>query len=79
MPSLLLKILPPVEEADDDIMQVRRIKRLNVKPMDVSEACLQMELLGHDFFVFRNKESDEINVVYKRKEGGTYGLIEVEG
>ena len=41
------------------------------------DACVQMELLGHNFFVFYNGETDEVNVVYKRK-GGTYGLIEPE-
>ncbi len=45
--------------------------------MDVEEACVQMELLGHDFFVFRNADTFEVNVVYKRK-GNTYGLIEPE-
>ena len=44
---------------------------------DVEEACVQMELLGHDFFVFRNADTFEVNVVYKRK-GNTYGLIEPE-
>ena len=48
-----------------------------MKPMDIEEACVQMELLGHSFFVFRNAETDEVNVVYKRK-GNTYGLIEPE-
>ena len=43
--------------------------------MDAEEACIQMELLGHNFFVFLNAETDEVNVVYKRK-GGTFGLIE---
>ena len=47
------------------------------KPMDVEEACVQMELLGHNFFVFRNAETFEVNVVYKRKDK-TYGLIEPE-
>ena len=48
-----------------------------VKPMDPEEACVQMDLLGHNFFVFRNSDTDEVNVVYKRK-GNTYGLIEPE-
>lgn len=62
---------------EDDSIKVVRTKRFAVKPMDVEEACIQMELLGHDFFVFRNAETDEVNVVYKRK-GNTYGLIEPE-
>jgi putative sigma-54 modulation protein len=45
--------------------------------MDEEEACMEMDLLGHDFFVFRNSETDEVNVVYKRKKGN-YGLIEPE-
>ena len=66
------------ESADeDDEIQIIRTKRFAVKPMDVEEACIQMELLGHNFFVFRNAETDEVNVVYKRK-GNTYGLIEPE-
>ena len=65
------------EVEDDDEIKVIRTKRFAVKPMDVEEACIQMELLGHSFFVFRNAETDEVNVVYKRK-GNTYGLIEPE-
>ncbi len=58
-------------------IRIERTKRFAVKPMDPEEACMQMELLGHTFFVFRNADSEEINVVYKRKNG-TYGLIEPE-
>ena len=63
------------EEPDE--IRIERTKRFAVKPMDPEEACMQMELLGHTFFVFRNADSEEINVVYKRKNG-TYGLIEPE-
>ena len=52
-----------------------RTKKFAVKPMNQEEAALQMELLGHNFFVFMNDESEEVNVVYKRKDGN-YGLIE---
>lgn len=62
---------------DDDEINIIRSKRFAVKPMDPEEACVQMDLLGHSFFVFRNSETDEVNVVYKRK-GNTYGLIEPE-
>lgn len=62
---------------EDDSIKIEKSKRFAVKPMDPEEACLQMELLGHSFFVFRNSETDEINVVYKRK-GNTYGIIEPE-
>ena len=62
---------------DDDEISIIRTKKFAVKPMDPEEACVQMDLLGHNFFVFRNSETDEVNVVYKRK-GNTYGLIEPE-
>ena len=55
--------------------KIVRTKRFAMKPMPVEEALLQMELLGHTFFVFSNGETDEVNVVYKRKDGN-YGLIE---
>ncbi len=63
--------------ADSEEVQIIRTKRFGIKPMYPEDACVQMELLGHSFFVFRNAETDEVNVVYKRK-GNTYGLIEPE-
>ena len=63
------------EDEDEDVVKIVRTKSFGIKPMDAEEACIQMELLGHDFFVFLNAETDEVNVVYKRK-GGTFGLIE---
>ncbi|MGI6146639.1 MAG: ribosome-associated translation inhibitor RaiA [Firmicutes bacterium] len=57
--------------------RVVKTKRFAVKPMAVEEAIMQMELLGHDFFVFRNDTTEEVNVVYRRKDGN-YGLIEPE-
>ena len=67
------------EEADVDEGEIKivRTKRFGMKPMFPEDACVQMELLGHSFFVFSNAETDEVNVVYKRKDG-TYGLIEPE-
>lgn len=62
---------------DDNEIDITRVKHFAVKPMDVEEACIQMELLGHNFFMFRNAQTNEVNVVYKRK-GNTYGLIEPE-
>ena len=62
---------------DDDEISIIRTKRFGVKPMYPEDACVQMELLGHSFFMFRNAETDEVNVVYKRR-GNTYGLIEPE-
>jgi putative sigma-54 modulation protein len=55
--------------------QIVKTKQFAVKPMTAEEAVLQLELVGHDFFVFRNADSDEVNIVYRRREGG-YGLIE---
>ena len=65
------------EVLEEEEIEIIRSKRFAVKPMDPEEACIQMELLGHNFFVFRNSETDDVNVVYKRK-GSTYGLIEPE-
>lgn len=61
----------------DDEIRIIRTKRFDMKPMYPEDACVQMELLGHNFFVFCNAESEEVNVVYKRN-GNTYGLIEPE-
>ncbi len=60
---------------DDNSPRVVRTKRFAIKPMAIDEAVLQMNLLGHSFFVFSNAETDQVNVVYKRKDGN-YGLIE---
>lgn len=65
---------PSVEEVEPRIV---RTKRFAVKPMSVEEATMQMDLLGHDFFVFTNAQTEEVNVVYKRKDGN-YGHIEPE-
>ena len=62
---------------DDEEIKIIRTKKFDMKPMYPEDACVQMELLGHDFFVFLNAETEEVNVVYKRK-GNTYGLIEPE-
>ena len=62
---------------EDEEIQITRVKKFDMKPTYPEDACVQMELLGHDFFVFVNAETDEVNVVYKKK-GGTYGLIEPE-
>ncbi len=66
---------PAVEEEKE--FKVLRTKRFAIKPMPLEEAILQMNLLGHEFFMFSNAESNEVNVVYKRKDGN-YGLIEPE-
>ena len=62
---------------DEEEVQIVRTKKFDIKPMYPEDACVQMELLGHNFYVFCNAETDQVNVVYKRK-GNTYGLIEPE-
>ena len=62
---------------EDNEIRIVRTKRFGIKPMFPEDACIQMELLGHSFFVFSNAETDEVNVVYKRKDG-SFGLIEPE-
>ncbi len=66
---------PDEEAVEYEEGRVVKTKRFAVKPMDVEEAILQMNLLDHDFFVFANAETQEVNVLYKRKDGN-YGLIE---
>ncbi len=63
---------------DEEEPRVVKMKRFVMKPMSLEEAVLQLNLLGHDFFVFTNADSEEINVLYKRKDGN-YGLIEPMG
>lgn len=65
------------EDDTDEAIKIVRTKKFGMKPMYPEDACIQMELSGHDFFVFRNAETDEVNVVYKRKDN-TFGLIEPE-
>lgn len=64
-----------ITEEEDDEIQIVRTKKFAYKPMAAEEAVLQMELLGHSFFVFSNADTEEVNVIYKRKDGN-YGLIE---
>jgi len=63
------------DDADNTPIVIERMKHFPLKPMDPEEAIMEMEMLGHTFFVFRHSRSFEINVVYKRR-GGTYGLID---
>ena len=65
------------EYMENEEIRIVRNKKFEVKPMYPEDACVQMELLGHSFYVFSNAETGEVNVVYKRK-GNTYGLIEPE-
>ena len=62
---------------ENEEIRILRQKKFDTKPMYPEDACVQMELLGHNFFAFVNAETEQINVVYKRK-GNTYGLLEPE-
>ena len=66
-----------VVETSDENLKIVRTKRFDLKPMNAEEAVLQMEMLGHDFFVFLDGETDSTNIVYKR-DNGDFGLIETE-
>lgn len=67
----------PVDETPEDDLEIVRTKHFALKPMDPEEACLQMDMLGHSFYVFRDGDSGQVCVVYRRKDG-RYGLIEPE-
>jgi len=65
------------EQLNEDGLRIVRNKRFNIKPMSLDEAIMQMNLLSHNFFVFTNAETEQVNVLYRRKDGN-YGLIEPE-
>ena len=75
--SFTAAFLEEAAEYDEEEIKIVRTKQIDLKPMTPEEACLQMELLGHSFFVFLNGDSGKVNVVYKRKTK-SYGLIEPE-
>lgn len=68
---------PEAVDAEEKEFKIVKSKKHAIKPMSPEEAILQMNLLGHEFFVFHNDETDKIDIVYKRKDGN-YGLIEAE-
>jgi len=71
-----LKDLKPATASEEEKPEgIVRVKRISLQPMTPQEAAMQMELLGHDFFLFEDADSGNVNVVYRRKQGG-YGLIE---
>lgn len=72
--AVLAEIVAPVPDDEDETGRLVRTKRFNLKPMDVDEAIDQMELLGHDFFLFDNSEEGTLSVVYRRREGD-YGVL----
>ena len=67
--------IEPLEEEEEDVLV--KTKTITPKPMDMEEAIMQMELIGHSFFVYRDTETDAISIVYRRNDGD-YGLIETE-
>jgi putative sigma-54 modulation protein len=73
--TIRFEYIPDVEAGEKSESKIVKTKRFSIKPMDPEEAVMQMELLGHNFFVFTNGDTEEVNVVYKRKDGD-YGLIE---
>lgn len=73
--QLMPSFLEETDSNDEDGIKIDKTKKFAIKPMSAEEAVLQMELVGHNFFVFFDSESEDVNVVYKRKNG-TYGLIE---
>ncbi|KWU67353.1 Fis family transcriptional regulator [Bacillus mycoides] len=74
---ILPEAVAVLEAVEEDELELVRTKRFDLKPMDVEEAILQMDMLGHSFFVFTNADTNETNVVYGRKDG-KYGLIETK-
>ncbi|STA91436.1 SSU ribosomal protein S30P [Clostridium cochlearium] len=76
--SLRFQFIPDYEgDKSKEESKIVKTKRFAMKPMSSEEAVLQMELIGHNFFVFENGDTGEVNVIYKRKDGN-YGLIEPE-
>ncbi|MDD2494085.1 MAG: ribosome-associated translation inhibitor RaiA [Tissierellia bacterium] len=75
--SIKFENIEPLENDEIEEYKVVKTKRFAIKPMNIEEAILQMDLLKHNFFVFLNADSEEVNVVYKRKDKN-YGLIEPE-
>lgn len=70
-----LASIKPLEDEEEDVLV--KTKTITPKPMDMEEAIMQMELIGHSFFVYRDTETDAISIVYRRNDGD-YGLIETE-
>ena len=73
--DILGRQIRKINEAEDDDYKIMRKKHIIIKPITVDEAILEMNMVNHNFFMFKNADTDEINVVYKR-ENGDYGLLE---
>ncbi len=76
--GIIEKEFKPATDDADESFDIIRVKRFSIKPMTAEEAILQMNLLGHEFFVFRNHDNNEAFAVVYRRNGGGYGLIESE-
>ncbi|WP_462333620.1 ribosome hibernation-promoting factor, HPF/YfiA family [Limosilactobacillus oris] len=72
-----LEFVPSDDDSASDELKIVRTKQVSLKPMDPEEAVLQMDMLGHDFFVFQDAETNGTSIVYRRRDG-RYGLIEAE-
>ena len=72
-----LEFVPSDDDCGSDEVKIGRAKQVSLKPMDPEEAVLQMDMLGHDFFVFQDAETNGTSIVYRRRDG-RYGLIEAE-
>jgi len=70
-----LATVPAAEEEEEEDRGIVKTKAVDLKPMSAEEAILQLELLGHDFFIFASDETDEVNVLYRRRDGD-YGLLQ---
>ena len=75
--EFMIDVIDPIEDEKEEGNKIVKRKSVEVKPMSEEEAVLQMELLGHQFYIFKDAETNKIAVVYKRKEGN-YGIIESE-
>lgn len=73
--KILHEVAVPDDKFEDETPKIIKTKRFAIKPMPLDEAIMQMNMLGHDFFVFSDAETEQVNVIYKRKDGN-YGLIE---
>ena len=73
--SLRFNSIKEIALEEDDEGEIVKVKKFNIKPMNTEEAILQMELVQHNFFVFKDADTNNVNVIYKRKDGN-YGLLE---
>ena len=73
--SLRFNSIKEIAVEDDEDGEIVKVKKFNIKPMNTEEAILQMELVQHNFFVFKDADTNNVNVIYKRKDGN-YGLLE---